>query len=321
MGLAKLCRGGGGGHRPPLPPSVATPASGGRDDPAWAGGGQWGFRGPAQKWSRTQSAGMPGPTEAESLPSPAPPSPPGPPGSPEAKPGWAEERGPGRLPLAAPGSGLLLLPTVACGSRHGWGSGFSLPAAETPACPVAGAVGPSCSAENLGPRQEGPWSGCTAPRHEWSRKCVCLSGPGTRCCWGVFRCQLSCDSRQPSPSNRGCGVPSSLGWEAGKRLPGRRSRQSWRAGRPRKLEAPGSVSGQGSTETPGSPLSRRSLWGERAGTPLPPSCLPLCVRFLHAHVPLSHFHTKAFHSTSWFCWRAAGLGRRAAERGGVGTGS
>lgn len=40
---------------------------------------------------------------------------------------------------------------------------------------------------------------------------------------GVFRCQLSCDSRQRSPSNRGCGVPSSLGWEAGREAAGEES--------------------------------------------------------------------------------------------------
>lgn len=35
---------------------------------------------------------------------------------------------------------------------------------------------------------------------------------------GVFRCQLSCDSQQLSPSNRACGVPSSAGmgsWDRG----------------------------------------------------------------------------------------------------------
>lgn len=53
---------------------------------------------------------------------------------------------------------------------------------------------------------------------EWTRKQASLNGLANCVAGGVFRCQLSCDSRQPSPSNHACGVPSSAGmggWDRG----------------------------------------------------------------------------------------------------------
>lgn len=86
---------------------------------------------------------------------------------------------------------------------------------------------------------------------EWTGKQASLNGLANCVAGGVFRCQLSCDSQQPSPSNHTCGVPSSAGMGGWDRGCQERTRQrKWR-GWPQRPAAPGYLRRKGSTETPG----------------------------------------------------------------------
>lgn len=155
------------------------------------------------------------------------------------------------------------------------------------------------------PRQRKPFECLHRGRGlERTRKHVCLNGPG-RVAGGVFRCHLSCDSRQPSLSNCGCGVPRSAGRGAlGPRLPGGvegRAVGGW-GGR-----GLGSAAGRGPLRRQ-APTSQRPPWGEWVGTALPPLLILLRAHFVHEHVLFFHFYTNIFYSISRICWQAAGLG-------------
>lgn len=81
-----------------------------------------------------------------------------------------------------------------------------------------------CQSASEGPGKEKRWQRLRRAEAEWTGKQASLNGLANCVTGGVFYCQLSCDSQQPSPSNRACGVPSSArdGW-LGQRLPGEKA--------------------------------------------------------------------------------------------------
>lgn len=131
------------------------------------------------------------------------------------------------------------------------------------------------------PRQERAGSARRGRGSAWTGARASLHGPGKLCSGGVFRRQLSGDSRQRSPSNRGCGVPSSLGWEAGREAAGEESEAEPERGAARGPDGLGSANGRAgvhrSTEAPA-----HTARAERAALPPPPA---VCVHAFYASVP------------------------------------
>ena len=127
---------------------------------------------------------------------------------------------------------------------------------------------------------------------------------------GVLHRQLSCDSRQQSPSNqpRVRGTTLSRDRGLGPRLPGRRCWQSCRE-EGAALEAWALHVSRGPLRLQ-SPVDRWCPWGWTRGDHSPLLLTLLRAHFVHEHVPLFRFHTKVFYSVSWFCWQAAGNGEK-----------
>lgn len=143
-----------------------------------------------------------------------------------------------------------------------------------------------CQSASEDPGKGRCWQCLRRAEAEWTGKQASLNGLANCVAGGVFRCQLSCDSQQLSPSNHACGVPSSAGmggWDRGCR---ERTRQrKWR-GWPQRPAAPGYARRKGSTETPG-PCSTNSYCLKGVLHALHGSCL--CCVF---HFPFSCRHLK-----------------------------